>query len=441
MSEDRFRRRVAEIASADGGVLTDAARERILSRVADQGPALVRAARWKRRALYAAGPVLAAAAVFAFVAKTDAVAPKREVVAAAKKQAPSHALACSARPVPAAREFVPASGGSALDLGGVALAVADQGASVRAESVEACRTIIGLTAGRVTVHARDLGGGELSVRAPGALVTVKGTIFSVTQNPDALVVEVAEGTVAVSGRSGEHLVHRGERLHLSAVGIAQGELGGVRENALRAVVGVPAVVGFEALPEGESQTEPSVRAEASAVATAPRAMAQGRPRLAHGQDPAAEKEAPEAAAVEGSVAEAPPPRVELPEAPAKAETAADWLTQAEQARKAGKFAEARTLYRRIAEQGSGVTAEAAWVALARMELSLGHLAAARDATKRRQERFGHGTLEPEALWIDVRTYRQSGDATRARSLAEDLVRRWPKSPQARAAEQWLSSGE
>jgi Tfp pilus assembly protein PilF len=73
-----------------------------------------------------------------------------------------------------------------------------------------------------------------------------------------------------------------------------------------------------------------------------------------------------------------------------------------------------------------------------MELSLGHPAAAREATKRRQERFGHGTLEPEALWIDVRTYRQTGDAQRARELAEQLVKRWPASPQARAAQQWLS---
>jgi len=438
MSDERFRRRIAEIASVDGGVLSDAARERILSRIVQEGPSLVRGARWKRRMLYAAGPVLAAAAAVAFLAKANLASPRANPVATSKDtNVEPAALACASRPVPAARDFTSRPGGASLDLGEVALAVADPGAAVSAERLEACRTVIGLTSGRVTVHARNLGGGELSVRAPGGLVTVKGTMFSVTQNPDALVVEVAEGTVAVNSRSGEHLVHHGERLHLSAVGIAQGALDGTRENALRAVIGVPSVVGFEALPEGE------VRApESTGVAVQPRPALAFRGRVAHAAE-ASDKDLPTAVeAPEARVAEAlPEPAVTLPETAAKAETAADWLTQAEHARKTGKFAEARTLYRRVAEQSSGTTAEAAWVALARMELSLGHPAAARDATKRRQERFGHGTLEPEALWIDVRTYRQSGDVPRARALAEELVRRWPKSPQARAAEQWLSSGE
>jgi hypothetical protein len=389
--------------------------------------------------LYAAGPVLAAAAAVAFVAQSDIVSSRSNPAATAvkdEKKAPA-ALACASRAVPGARDFIAQPSGASLNLGEVALAVADPGATVSAERIEACRTVIGLASGRVTVHARDLGGGVLSVRAPGGLVTVKGTIFSVTQNPDSLVVEVAEGTVAVSGRSGEHLVRHGERLHLSAVGIAQGALDDTRENALRAVVGVPAVVGFEALPAGEANAP-----EASSVAAPPRAAVAFRGRAAHAVE-ATDRDLP--GAVEppvAPVAEAQPePQVQLPETTARAETAADWLTQAEHARKTGKFAEARTLYRRVAEQASGATAEAAWVALARMELSLGHPAAARDATKRRQERFGHGTLEPEALWIDVRTYRQSGDVPRARSLAEELVRRWPKSPQALAAEQWLSSGE
>ncbi len=116
----------------------------------------------------------------------------------------------------------------------------------------------------------------------------------------------------------------------------------------------------------------------------------------------------------------------------------DPLTLAEAARRSGDFARARELYRRAAD-GKGVTAEAAWVALARMELSLGHAAAALDATRRRQERFGQGTLAPEALWIDVRTYRQTGDLARARELSTKLVERWPSSPQARAAQLWLSA--
>jgi hypothetical protein len=439
MSDERFRRRIAEIAAADEGVLSDAARERILGRLMQEGPSLVRGAVWKRRALYAAGPVLAAAAAVVFISRADVTPRAAEPARGIAKSSAAKPGACASRPAPAAREFTAEATGASLNLGEVGLAVADRGASVRAERVDACNTIIGLASGRVTVHARDLGGGELSVRAPGGVVTVKGTIFSVDQRSDALVVEVAEGTVAVKGGSGEHLVHRGERLHLSDVGIAQGALDGAREKELRAALGVPAVVGFEALPAGEAQAP-----EAANVPSAPRAAVAARGRIAAAPEAAPLRDLPEPTTAPEVAPEAPPALEPAPEPQkpvAKAETAADWLTQAEQARKAGKFAEARTLYRRVAEQGAGATAEAAWVALARMELSLGHPAAARDATKRRQERFGHGTLEPEALWIDVRTYRQSGDVPRARSLAEELVRRWPKSPQARAAEQWLSSDE
>jgi Tfp pilus assembly protein PilF len=124
-------------------------------------------------------------------------------------------------------------------------------------------------------------------------------------------------------------------------------------------------------------------------------------------------------------------------AEASARAPVDLLAQAEAARQAARYEAARELYTRAAS-GQGVTAEAAWVALARMELALGNAAQARAATKQRQQRFGQGTLAPESLWIDVRAYRQSGELGLARELAAELVRRWPGSPQARAAQDWLS---
>jgi tetratricopeptide (TPR) repeat protein len=194
----------------------------------------------------------------------------------------------------------------------------------------------------------------------------------------------------------------------------------VRERAVRAAIGVPEVVGLEALP----------------ATAAPRAAA---PAQGGGATPA--RPAPIAHADEASksAASTSVPEVKLdteapPEPPAPP---ADLLASAEQARHAGDYTQARELYRRAAV-GTNVTAEAAWVALARMELSLGHAAQALEATKHRQERFGRGTLSPEALWIDVRSYRQMGDLSRAKELASKLVEQYPASPQARAAQQWLA---
>jgi hypothetical protein len=440
MSDETLRRRIAAIASADDGGLSEAARERILRHVATEGPRIYRQARRLRLALYAAGPALALAAGFAFFSMRGAEAKSRSIAEVSTVAAVRPTMACATRTAPTGAAFVSSEVSSTLDLGAVALAVADVDAVVLASVVEPCRTIIGLDSGRVTVHAKDLGGGELSVRARDGVVTVHGTVFAVTQSNDSLVVEVAEGTVGVTDRTGEHVLHGGERLYVSAMGVAQGALDAARDRALRGTVGVPAVVGLDTLPSAETaQAEPSTEKGAPARGTV---VAPPRSALLAAREKALD--APTAVLPKVSAeAVAPPAAAELPPKaaePAKAATSADLLTQAEQARRAGKFPEARTLYRRIAD-GTDATAEAAWVALARMELSLGHPAAARDATKRRQERFGHGTLEPEALWIDVRTYRQTGDVPRARALAEELVRRWPASPQARAAQQWISAGD
>ena len=419
MLDETLRRRVVEIAAADPVRLDDAARERIVRRVVSEGPGIVRRARRARFALMAAGPTLAVAAAAAVLLRHpvdkgregDAV-PARAVAASV----------CAGRVAPVGATFVAASDGvsSELDLGAVAIAVAEPGAEVRVADVAPCRTVIALDKGRVTVHAKDLGGGELTVHARDGEVTVHGTIFAVTQSTDSLVVEVAEGRVRVKDRAGDHWVSAGERLLVSAVGVAQGSLAPERAKALRGAVGALAVVGLEtleAVPEQAAVAGHAVHTATEGVAS---------------QRAPARAEAPTAEAVDLGSSEKP----EAKPVP-RAAGSSDLLAKADEARHSGDYASARDLYRRAAV-GQGPTAEAAWVALARMELSLGHAALAREATKQRQDHFGQGTLAPEALWIDVRTYRQGGDPARARTLSEELVRRWPSSPQARAAEQWLS---
>lgn len=425
MLDDTLRGRLARLADQDEPALDDAARERIVRSIGERGPSLVRAARMRRVATVALGPLLAAAAGFAAwnashpgSGGTSAVESgsglARTELAVRGAQGPAGARACERRAVPAgaARGFVAVDRGLEADLGPVAIAKTEPGTSVRVQTAEPCNTVFALETGTVLVHAKDLGGGTLSVVAPGGKATVVGTMFAVTQAKDAFIVEVIEGRVMVSDRTGEHLVGAGQRLFLSGVGLAEGRLSPDRERALGQRLGAPDVLGIDTLP---------LAASAPSAGSSPAAP---RGRVEPGQTQPEEVAA--APAVE--LAEAQEPTV-----------SADPLAEAERARKAGQLDRARELYRSVAG-GQGPSAEAAWVALARMELGLGRAAAAIEATKQRQGRFGQGSLAPEALWIEVRAHRQLGNVARARELASDLMARWPASPQAKAASQWLSGG-
>jgi ferric-dicitrate binding protein FerR (iron transport regulator) len=420
MLDEHLRRRLAEVASEDPSALGAEATSRILRRVATEGPGLVRSGRRARRLVMASGPILAAAAVVALLVGRHA---RSSAVAAGALPVARSTSACAARPVPgsARRGFVSGPGGARLELGSVAVAAAAPGAVVRLREASACRTALELEAGTVTVHARDLGGGELRVHAPGGEVTVHGTIFAVSQSADSFTVEVAEGRVSVVDRLGTHIVSGGGRLLVSAVGVAEGALSEARAHAMRAAVDAPEIVGLDTL-QPFAQDDPAVQGQQPAGQ--PRAVGAAPGAAGPGAGPGAQ--AVDLGPGGGPAAEE-----------VRGLSSSDPLAVAEEARRAGDFARAREFYRRAGD-ASGVTAEAACVALARMELALGHGGAAREATKRRQQRFGQGTLAPEALWIDVRTYRQTGDLARARELARELVRRWPTSPQARAARQWLS---
>jgi ferric-dicitrate binding protein FerR (iron transport regulator) len=431
MLDEGFRRRISDLAEVDESGLDEAARERIFEMLRTNGPALVRSGSRRRLLATASGIALAAAAAAAlFVGRHRAgdATPSAGIGARTGEAA----LACAARAVApsSAAGFVAGTNGARLDLGAVAVATSAPGTVVRLEEASPCRTLIALESGTVAVHAKDLGGGELRVRTNRGDVVVHGTIFAVTKDDASLEVEVVVGNVVVTDRDDSHSVQTGQRLLLSAVGAAQGSLAKERAHELRAALGVAEVIGLDALPStkpanvGAGTAPPVVPPP---VVAPPTAALKASSSFARAEE--AEKGTPPVPEVKLETDDATPP-VAVP--------AQDPLALAEQARRAGDYAQARELYRRAAE-GSGITSEAALVALARMELSLGHTAQALQATKRRQERFGRGTLGPEALWIDVRSYRQMGDVAKARELANSLVEHWPSSPQARAAQQWLSA--
>ncbi|HVW29326.1 MAG TPA: FecR domain-containing protein [Polyangiaceae bacterium] len=433
MLDEELRGRVHHLAELDEPSLDGAAQERILSVIREQGPGIVRGARRRR----VAAALVAFAAAAAAVAALFAVRHGSEATSAKVEGTPGTAPLCASREVPASAKdgFITGSNGARLDLGAVALATSTPGTSVRLEEASSCRTVIALDSGTVAVHAKDLGGGELRVHTDRGDVVVHGTLFAVTRDASSLAVEVVVGNVSVTDSNDSHSVTTGQRLLLSAVGAAEGPLEAGRARALRAALGVPEASADEEAnaPPVPPRTEPALAPPAQPAA--PTAGA-GAPRVASSPIARAEEPAKTALPVPEVTLEAEEP---TPAAPPKADKPPqDPLALAEEARRAGDYAQARELYRRAAE-GTGVTAEAAWVALARMELALGHATAAREATKQRQERFGRGTLSPEALWIDVRSYRQSGDVSKARDLATQLVDQWPSSPQARAAAQWLGA--
>lgn len=398
MLDEKFRRRVGALAAADSERLDEQVRERIIARVAAEGPSLVSRARRVRLATMVFAPVLAAAAVAALFVGRRSAGHESPLSASA-----SSLPACAARPAGDGSKaaFVRDASGQRLDLGMTAFARASADSNVHLVDASPCRTVIELSTGTVTVHAKDLGGGELAVRTHDGEVRVHGTVFAVTETGDSLSVEVVEGRVLVAHKSGDVTVGGGERLLASELGVARGALEHDRARELRALVIAPEVVGFDALQPVDSTKEAR---KSTAAGPAPRTK----------------------------------PGVEAVELPSTENQETDLLAQAELARKGQDYARARELYREAAQAG-GTTGEAAWVALARMELGLGRSAAALEATRRRRERFGQGTLAPEALWIDVRSYRVAGDQEHARMLAQELIRTWPSSPQARAAEQWLSS--
>jgi Tfp pilus assembly protein PilF len=397
MSDEALRRRLRHLAANDDDHLSIAAQERVIANVLATGPGLIRRARIERIAWRAAGATLAAAAAATLWLRVGAdtlgsSGPVSKATNPPSEQgiatAPPPLRACESRGAPVNAAFRSSGEAQALDLGKIAFAVTAPGSEAVLEQSTSCRTVIALHKGRVSVHARDLGGGELLVRTRDAEVAVKGTVFSVSLEGEDVAVEVAEGTVVVQKPGASvRRVTAGTRVAFAKDLVAETALASeAKQTLLETTQAAPAPV-------------PMFDADQTARADEP-----GRARANENQ------------------------------------SSDRLLKRADALRLSGDLDGARRLYREVGS-GSGPSAEAAWLALARMELAAGNAKAAKNATMERDKRFKSGALGPEALWITVRTNRQAGNTAAARRAAEDLVRRWPKSPQAAAAKRWLNEGE
>jgi hypothetical protein len=383
---------------------------RIEQQIEAKGPAIVRRARVVRRVQQIAiGGAATIAVALAFVL-TKAPAPEVTQIAEAGP-------ACSKRAAPSVAEQR-TGGAVAFDLGLVANAKLLPGAVGSVREVTACRTVFVLETGRIDVHARDLGGGELIVEAGSRRVTVHGTIFSVERQGEMVAVDVTEGVVAVSGH-GKRL-RAGDRVEL-------------REPV--------AVVE----PEVEENDEPEIEEPRRVKREKPRARKRHvkRPKPKRfSLDLGSYEEEPEEPAPKFEPALDPPvspPKQVAPPEPEE-ESPDDLVRLAARLRKLGDVAGARKLYRRAGAL-RGPTAEAAWIALARLEIDLKQGPLALAALREHGDRFSGGTLAIDARWLRVQAHELAGDRSAAEREARALVRRWPDTEQARSAKAWLERSD
>ncbi|MBI2376180.1 MAG: FecR domain-containing protein [Deltaproteobacteria bacterium] len=376
--------------------LEASALERIAEHVAERGPRLIARSRLIYRVERASGAVALLALGLLAVRLTDAPRP------------------CNGWEPPSM-----AHDGPAFELSGRIALLASRGASFRAVKLESCAIALALERGRVVVHAKDLGGGELSISTPEASVRVLGTLFSVERTNGSFRVEVAEGTVEVSSAGAREVLRHGEAVTRTASGRLE-RLVGLEVPDLRKELadGPPALA--EAEPRPKAEARPS-------GAEARPSGAEARPS---GARPAARSPRPKPGKARPPVAE---PKQEVTSPPPTAE---DLVRQAALSKQSGDLDSARALYR-AAGSLPGSAAEAAWVALARLELSARRFRATFDALDERARRFPAGDLAVESAWIAVQAHTENHEPQRARAQAEALLRAWPDSVQGRAARAWL----
>jgi ferric-dicitrate binding protein FerR (iron transport regulator) len=385
--DDQSRARLRALAEAERADLGEAARSRIARRVVEEGPRVIRRARVQRNATFAACVATAVGLVAWLALDVRVPAPVaskprtvEQTATAATTIAPRRG--CEARGAIAPQWSADSGDAARIDLGAVGAIAVRAGATAWLDAADPCRIALRLEQGRVDVHAADLAGGELRVQTSGGDVLVHGTQFSVQHDADTLIVEVDEGRVAVQRRDGTPIAMV------------------VSEQRLRFPRGGTAI--HEAL-------DPAARAAIRAALEQP-APPQETPAQGHVRRPSAAGPAPSSA-------------VRL-----VAEADALW--------RRGERDEARDRYRKAGAL-SGPTAEAAWLALARRELSAGAPAASIAAIDAYETRFPAGELASEAAGIAYRAALQQGDLRLARRRAEVLQKRHPHTPQAEAAGRWL----
>lgn len=401
--DEQLRRSVAKALASEPVAFNELARERIARAVQAQGPALASPKRRRRSfAVYAwAGGGLAATAVCAALwvrLPQSAVSTQDSRLCAQRTNATG--------PILHTRQ----GGELELDFPIAALARATVGTTVDVISADRCDIKLRLTQGDLLVHARDLGGGSLTVVTPQGQVQVRGTVFSVHVDKERMHVEVAHGKVQVDGVPQQQhglLVQTGQGVQTNKRGFALNELTPDRIAAIRLALSSPDAPAKVSPPPLTVQVD---------------VTAEDHPKL----QPEAARPSPARVRLSPKVAVA-------PSVPVLRER----LLDAESLRRAGHLNEARKLFREVGKE-QGATAEAAWLGLARLELDARDGKAAKGALAVHSRRFPRGLLDAEALWIGVRADRLRGDLVSARTTARALIKQSPSSPQAQAAKAFLS---
>ncbi len=423
--DDAARRRVLEAVRAEA---PEVRREAGLAALAERGgPSLDEAARARVLAVVrgdaAPAEVPAEAPLDGVVEAPAAAAGDRPARPRRRRWAAGFAAALGVAAAASALAWVGASdgpsGGSSADGARAceAWAPADEGLGRRGEMTtvgeltvsapDGCTTELSLLDGRVDVHARDLGGGVLRVRAGAAQVEVRGTRFSVSREGGAVAVAVREGHVVVSN---------GDEPEVHLRGGDRWERGGPVATAQPPALDDPRLASAEPASAEPASAEPtSAQPGARTLVDGPAPPVAGEP-------------APRPVGVAGAE-RGPVAGRSAPSAPEPGAT----LREAERRWRAGERDRARALFRQVG-LGEDTLAEAAWVRLARHELQAGSPARARQAARSHRRRFPRGRLGAEALWILAQSARRLGDAGGADRAVDELRARYPDSPQARAAE-------
>jgi hypothetical protein len=398
---DRMRDRLRELGRAAERPLSPELRERVVQRVTAFGPGLVRRSRRRQTSLRVAAIALPLALGAAWLGmrsssgstpigpldlgKAEQAADTTRAPRASERAARSAPArpACAEHPQPLTAASALAAGRRSFELGERGRIVLEAGGEAELEAADPCKLELHLAKGRVSVHAADLFGGELKVSAGSADVVVHGTTFAVERTGEQVTVDVDEGAVAVeSSRTRQApLVVAGQSLRLTGTQ-------------------APVLLAFSS----ESRQQLRAALAATAVVAEP--------------EPAAARSG--AANRSGAPSATGPGRL---------------VARADKLWNDGDRKEARMRYREAGE-ANGPTAEAAWLALARRELSIGDADAARTALAGYAARFPAGELAAEAAGIEFRAALQKYDLVRADRIARKLVERYAGTPQAEAAARW-----
>jgi ferric-dicitrate binding protein FerR (iron transport regulator) len=420
--DDQAGARLRALGEHERSELGQDAQGRIAERIAHSGPGLVRRARRTRRALQLATGLCVIGLAWGasrWLVPDESVAhrvepqPARGVDRGVDGKPPpalapaartTAARACELRDGTEPARVTSARGqGERIELGVLGALLAEPGGALWLDARDPCRVRARLQAGAVIVHAADLGGGELRVTTDRGDVVVHGTLFRVARNERELTVEVAEGKVSV--------VQHGQVL-VPAISAGQ---------RARLIGGQPAVL------------EPLTVAERGALSAQLAQPSADDARTVSGDASSGPAGAPTSARTgvdassDGTSASARTGK----------RSAGELVHEADALWRQGQLERARARYREAGAQ-PGPTAEAAWLALARRELSAGRATAAQHALREYGARFPRGALVAEAAGIAFRAALERGDRAAARQQAELLVRRYRATAQAEAAARWLA---